>query len=187
MQVVSKTDCNVLPLAEVIGLIFQIQDDYKNISSDRVIASKTRFRRVAQSLTMLTVFDRWLRQKATATILPKGNSRFRSSTPSETANAAIARWSTLSRAAQRTTPWRRTLCLTWKMSPKVSITPRMFYADCTAKHWLLWMRWDQGVPLWRQSLTSWWQIERPTRDWFVSFLGLYLFFTRHFLSDYEEH
>lgn len=58
MQVVSKTDCNVLPLAEVIGLIFQIQDDYKNISSDRVIASKTRFRRVAQSLTMLTVFDR---------------------------------------------------------------------------------------------------------------------------------
>ena len=38
MQAVSKTNIDVLPLAEVLGLIFQIQDDYKNISSDQVNA-----------------------------------------------------------------------------------------------------------------------------------------------------
>lgn len=52
MQVVSKTDCNILPLAEVVGLIFQIQDDYKNLSSDQVSTSQTRNRRVAQPLMM---------------------------------------------------------------------------------------------------------------------------------------
>lgn len=39
MRLVSESDCNVLPLAEVIGLIFQIQDDYKNVSSDQVSLS----------------------------------------------------------------------------------------------------------------------------------------------------
>lgn len=36
MQMVSSRGCNVLPLADLIGLIFQIRDDYKNLSSDQV-------------------------------------------------------------------------------------------------------------------------------------------------------
>ena len=38
MQAVSPTENDVLPLADVIGLIFQIQDDYKNLSSEQVIS-----------------------------------------------------------------------------------------------------------------------------------------------------
>ncbi|MCJ1258919.1 hypothetical protein MMC24_006753 [Lignoscripta atroalba] len=40
MQAVSPTENDVLPLADVIGLIFQIQDDYKNLSSEQMAATK---------------------------------------------------------------------------------------------------------------------------------------------------
>lgn len=42
MQAISKTGYDVVPLAEVIGLIFQIQDDYKNLTSTKVSESKVR-------------------------------------------------------------------------------------------------------------------------------------------------
>ena len=36
MQAVSSTTYNILPLAEMIGLIFQVRDDHENLSSEQV-------------------------------------------------------------------------------------------------------------------------------------------------------
>jgi len=39
MQSVSTTGINVLPLAELVGTIFQIRDDYQNLCSEKVSQS----------------------------------------------------------------------------------------------------------------------------------------------------
>jgi len=36
MQAVSSTTYNILPLAELVGLIFQIRDDHQNLCSEQV-------------------------------------------------------------------------------------------------------------------------------------------------------
>ena len=36
MQAVSSTTYNILPLAELIGLIFQVRDDHENLNSEQV-------------------------------------------------------------------------------------------------------------------------------------------------------
>lgn len=36
MQSVSTTGIDVVPLAELVGLVFQIRDDYQNLCSEKV-------------------------------------------------------------------------------------------------------------------------------------------------------
>ena len=42
MQAVSSTDHNILPLAELVGVIFQIRDDHHNLSSEQVCGRQNR-------------------------------------------------------------------------------------------------------------------------------------------------
>ena len=39
MMLVSDSDMNLVPLADILGLMFQVQDDYNNLASDQVSRS----------------------------------------------------------------------------------------------------------------------------------------------------
>lgn len=77
MQAVSSASVDLVPLMDLLGLIFQIQDDYLNLTSQPVSDCGS------QMLIRKLIRARWRRPKAIVTTWKRANFPFLSSTRSE--------------------------------------------------------------------------------------------------------
>lgn len=67
MQELSAVDMDLVPIANLLGIIFQIQDDYKNLASESVGLESPRLC-CMHSLTARSISSRWQVPKGIATI-----------------------------------------------------------------------------------------------------------------------
>ena len=67
MMAVSNSDLDLVEFANVLGLLFQIQDDYKNLTSENVWFYLYALRVVSHGVLMLTQI-RWRQPKVSAKI-----------------------------------------------------------------------------------------------------------------------
>lgn len=68
MQAVSSTTFDILPIAELVGLLFQIRDDYQNLSSEQVRKLISQSVRTACAQLSSLSRSRWLRPKGSVKI-----------------------------------------------------------------------------------------------------------------------